>query len=123
MFRKKMRGAAVLAAAFAVLPACDDFLDVANPNELEAESVDPDRDRTLLSRSAWQSFVSLYGEIAVYIAWFTHEARVGDTFPTRNDFGRRDVPEGNGHIEDMWNGLHTSLQFAEETARRIEPAG
>jgi starch-binding outer membrane protein, SusD/RagB family len=121
-----LRGMVATAALGAVLllaSGCDSFLEVPNPEELEAEGVDPDRDRSLLSQSAFQSFVSAYGEMAVYVAWFTNEARVGDTFPTRNDFGRRDIPENNAHIEEMWNSLHTSLQFAEETKRRIEAAG
>jgi starch-binding outer membrane protein, SusD/RagB family len=112
-----------LAAAVGTSSACDDFLDVDNPNNLEAEAIDEERDRTVLSQSAWQSFVSRYGEIMVYVAWFTGEGRVGDTFPTRNEFGRRDIPEGNTHTTSMWNGLHNSVQFAQETARRIEPAG
>jgi hypothetical protein len=116
-------GVIALATSVLVSSGCDDFLDVKNPNELEAEAIDSERDRTILSQSAWQDFVSDYGEIAVYIAWFTGEARVGDTFPTRNEFGRRDIPEGNGHIEDMWEFLHGSLQFAQEVATRIEPAG
>lgn len=116
-------GVVALAAAIAVTSGCDDFLDVTNPNNLEAEAIDEERDRTVLSQSAWQSFVSSHGEIMVYVAWFTGEGRVGDTFPTRNDFGRRDIPETNGHIEDMWEDLHSSLQFAQETARRIEAAG
>ena len=122
IFTRKL-GVIALVAAVGASSACDDFLDVTNPNNLEAEAIDEERDRTVLSQSAWQSFVSRYGEIMVYIAWFTGEARVGDTFPTRNEFGRRDIPENNTHTNAMWNGLHNSLQFAQETARRIEPAG
>src|SRR5687767_2275369 len=123
IFRKRVPVAGVLCVTLIATPACDEFLDVKNPNNLEADAIDPDRDRTLLSRSAYQSFVSRYGELMVYSAWFTGEARVGDTFPTRNEFGRRDVVENNTHTNDMWNGLHNSLQFAEETTRNIEAAG
>jgi hypothetical protein len=123
IFRKRVPVAGVLCVTLAATPACDEFLDVENPNNLEADAIDPDRDRTLLSRSAYQAFVSRHGELMVYSAWFTGEARVGDTFPTRNEFGRRDVVENNAHTTDMWNGLHNSLQFAEETTRNIEAAG
>src|SRR5688572_14299260 len=116
-------GVVALAAAIAVTSGCDDFLDVANPNTLEEEAIDNVREQTVLSQSAWQSFVSRYGEIMVYIAWFTGEGRVGDTFPTRNEFGRRDIPENNTHTTSMWDGLHSSVQFAQETASRIEGAG
>jgi hypothetical protein len=121
-FTRKL-GVIALVAAVGISGGCDDFLEVTNPNNLEAEAIDEERDRTVLSQSAWQSFVSRYGEIMVYIAWFTGEGRVGDTFPTRNEFGRRDIPENNTHTNAMWNGLHNSVQFAQETARRIEPAG
>ena len=113
-----------LALLLASLPGCDGFLDVENPNSLEAENVDADRDATILSRSAYQSFVAEYGDIGVYQAWFTHEARVGDTFPTRNDFGRRDVsPISTGDNTTRWNNLHNALQFAEKTILQLKDAG
>jgi starch-binding outer membrane protein, SusD/RagB family len=119
--RKRLLGAALVLSVFATT-GCDDFLDVHNPNNLESEAVDEERDRTMLSWSAYQAFSSRHGNIAVYSAWFANEARVGDTFPTRNEFGRRDVQD-NGEQTGIWNGLHASLQFAAETRRRIEPAG
>jgi starch-binding outer membrane protein, SusD/RagB family len=122
-FRTGFHGAAVLCFALAVSAGCDDFLDVKNPDLLEADQIDPDRDRTILSRSAFQAFTSQYGDITVYVAWFTHEARVGDTFPTRNEFGRRDIVDNNPHTEDWWEDLHESLQFADTTARQIESSG
>ena len=111
-----------LAGAVSVTAACDDFLDVKNQNNLEADAVDEERDRSLLSQSAFQSFVSGYGNHIVYAAWFTNEARVGDTFPTRNDFGKRDVPP-NSDNTGRWNNLHGTVQFAETTIRMIEPGG
>ena len=123
MLKKRRLAAGVFAALTLFATACDSFLDVKNPNELEEEAIDEDRDRTLLSRSAWQTFVGQYGEVAVYIAWFTNEGRVGDTFPTRNEFGRRDIPENNTHITDMWRGLSNTIQFAQQTIRQTEAAG
>jgi starch-binding outer membrane protein, SusD/RagB family len=115
---------AVLALLVASLPGCDTFLDVENPNNLEAENVDADRDAGILSRSAFQSFVAEYGDIGVYQAWFTNEARVGDTFPTRNDFGRRDVSAiSTGDNTSRWNNLHSALQFSEKTILQLTPAG
>jgi len=111
-----------LAGACIVSAACNDFLDVKNPNNLESDAIDEERDRGLLSQSAYQTFVAQYGNVAVYSAWFTNEARVGDTFPTRNDFGKRDIPP-NGDIQGIWNSLHNAIQFAEHTIADIEPAG
>jgi hypothetical protein len=123
LLRKKFLGV-VLASAVGITAGCDDFLDVKNPNNLEAESVDEERDRVLLAQSAYQAFVSSYGEIMVYAAWFTNEARVGDTFPTRNEFGKRDIPPNNGHISGQsWNPLHRAAQFGRETIRATEAAG
>jgi hypothetical protein len=121
-YRKIALSAAVLCSVLAST-ACSDFLEVTNPGTLEADAIDADRDRTLLSQSVWQAFVSRLGEMHVYAAWFTNEARVGDTFPTRNDYGRRDIPENNGDNNTRWNNLHATIQFGEEVARRIEGAG
>jgi hypothetical protein len=52
MFRSRGLGVAALLLTTIVGPACSDFLDVDNPNNLESESIDEDKDRTLLSRSA-----------------------------------------------------------------------
>jgi tetratricopeptide (TPR) repeat protein len=113
-----------LAGSMLSLAACDDFLEVKNPNSLEAEAVDPERDARLLSLSAYQGFVAAHGDIAVYGAWFANEARVGDTFPTRNEFGRRDVPNNNTHIAgELWNTQHRAMQFARTTISSIEAAG
>lgn len=122
-------GLALAAGVAAVSAGCDDFLEVTNPNQLEAESIEPERDARMLSQSVYQSFVTAYngstsGEgIPLMTAWFTNEARVGDTFPTRNDIGRRDVPYSNGHIRDLWNDTHENIQFARTTAASIEAAG
>jgi starch-binding outer membrane protein, SusD/RagB family len=109
-------------SASSLTAACSDFLDVKNPNSLEAEGVDPARDRTLLSRSVYQGFVSDYGQQVVDQAWFTNEARVGDTFPTRNEFGRRDIPE-TGSQSGNWSSMMDDIQFAERTIVQIEEAG
>lgn len=123
VFRNRVLGVA-LAGSMMSLAACDDFLEVDNPNSLEAEAVDPERDARLLSLSAYQSMVEDHGPLIVYSAWFTNEARVGDTFPSRNEFGRRDVPNTNTHIAgDLWNDQHQNLQFARTTIRSIEAAG
>jgi hypothetical protein len=111
-----------LASTIAVTAGCDDFLDVKSESNLEAEAVDEERDRTLLSLSAFQSFASDYGSMVVSIAWFANEARVGDTFPTRNEYGRRDIPI-NGAQNAEWGDMHEAAQFARTTIRSIEAAG
>jgi hypothetical protein len=122
--RKLFRGLATAALAGLVgfTTACDEFLTVDNPNNLEAEAIDEERDRTILSQSAYQSLVAFYGTLAVYQAWFSNEARVGDTFPTRNEFGRRDIPL-DGENGGQWTGLFDPISFALNTIRSTEAAG
>jgi hypothetical protein len=121
------RGALGLAVLLAAATAgCDDFLDVSNPNNLEAEAIDPERDGPLLSQSVYQDWITDWGNdggFPVLGAWFTNEARVGDTFPTRNSIGRRDVLDGNSHLDGDWGDIHNNIQFARTVAQAIEPAG
>jgi hypothetical protein len=105
---------------------CDDFLDVTNPNELEADAIDPERDGPLLSQSVYQSFITDWGNdggFPILGAWFTNEARVGDTFPTRNAIGRRDIEGGAAHLDNDWGDVHDNIQFARTVAASIEAAG
>jgi len=114
----------VLGAVVAMsVEACDRFVSVSNPNNLESDAIDPARDAKLLSQSVYQQFSSGIRDLPVYEAWFTNRARVGDTFPTRNDIGRRDIPFTNAHIEDYWENLHESIQFARSAIRSTEAAG
>lgn len=124
------RGIRLVSAALLGLASggCDDFLDVKNPNNLEAEAIEPERDARMLSQSVWQRFVSdFWGfsdqPIALYDAWYTGSAWVGDTFPTRNDYGRRDIPWENGHNNSIWTYIHRNINFARTTARSIEAKG
>ena len=124
----RVLGFALLAGLAVSAIGCDDFLDVKNPNNLEAEAIDPESDARLLSQSVWQRFTSDfwgYSEqpLNVYVAWYTGSAWVGDTYPTRNDFGRRDVPWNNGHANSIWNYIHRNLNFARTTVAAIEDAG
>lgn len=99
---RTMAGAAVLAAA----TACSDFLSVDNPNVIDAETIDPVADATALANSAQQNFAAAYGWQIMYSSWFTGEAEVAETFPTRNEFGRRAVAASNTSLnQDVWATL------------------
>jgi hypothetical protein len=94
-----MLGAAALAAS----TACSGFLEVDNPNVIDAGNLDPVQDATTLANSAQQSYQSSLGWLIMYGAWFTGEADVAETFPTRNEYGFRAVAEANGsHNTDVW---------------------
>lgn len=90
--------------------ACADFLEVKNPNVINRDEIDPVQDATTLANSAQQSHQSALGWLIMYGSWFTGEALVSETFPTRNEFGRRDVAAANGsHNGDVWFPLSQSI--------------
>ncbi len=105
---KTIRRAATRTAAGAALvfgsAACSDkFLAVTNPNVIDAATVDPTSGAAALAASAQQNFTTALGLLAVYSGWFTGEANVSDTFPTRNEFGFRTISDLNGSLNaDVW---------------------
>lgn len=105
----------VLAASLALqLAACEGAMEVRNPNIVVADEVDPEQDAATFARSAFQNLATAYGGIVVYTAWFTNEARVGDTFPTRNEYGRRLIDNRNGtHNSEVWAPLALAMESSE----------
>jgi hypothetical protein len=84
----------------------DKFLQVTNPNVIDAATVDPTSGAATLAASAQQNFATSYGWLIMYSSWFTGEANVSDTFPTRNEFGFRLVSDLNGSLNtDVWSPL------------------
>jgi hypothetical protein len=102
---KRWRAGGV-ALFLAAARACSDFLSVDNPNVIDRDNVDPVADAATLANSAQQSFAAAYGWQIMYSSWFTGEAEVSETFPTRNEFGRRAVSASNGSLNtDVWSTL------------------
>lgn len=120
--RRSLSVAAVGVLAMHV-QACDQFVTVGNPNNLETNAIDPARDATLLSQSVYQNFTQALGNYPTYEAWFTNRARVGDTFPTRNEVGRRDISNTNSTMTPFWNSLHGAIQFARTAIAATQDAG
>ncbi len=102
-------GAALMLAA-----ACSDsFIQVTNPNVIDAATVDPASGATSLAFSAQQNFATAYGWLAMYSGWFTEEANVSDTFPTRNEFGFRTITDLNGSLSgDVWSPISLAAASA-----------
>lgn len=120
---RRLLGLALTIGVTLTASGCDKFLDVTNPNNLEKENIDPERDANVLGLSVYQRFISDQSTVPVYAAWFTGTAWVGDTFPTRNDVGRRDIPNNNGTYDDFWNFFSRDMQFARTTVQAIEAGG
>ncbi len=110
-----VRLAAILGMVAAPV-ACDDFLDVPDPTVIDAGTIDPVNDLPTFAASALMDLFAALDNIIVYSAWFNGEAWVGDTFPTRNDIGRRVVEYTNGTL----NGdVYEPLAFAIATNERV----
>jgi len=107
----------VAGALLPSLTACDlNFFEVKNPNVIDAATVDPVADGAIFSRSAFQTLASAFSSgFIVYTAWFTNEAWVGDTFPTRNEFGRRLIDDRNGtHNGSVWSPITQAIAQGEQ---------
>ncbi|MGQ0647150.1 MAG: hypothetical protein ACT4P7_06235 [Gemmatimonadaceae bacterium] len=99
---RRLLGAAALVAS----AGCTDFLSVDNPNVIDVSVVDPVRDASTLANAAQQNYAAALGWHIMYSSWFNGESIVAETFPTRNEFGRRDVAEANGSLNaDVWTNL------------------
>jgi hypothetical protein len=99
-----------IAAGALVFGGCTNWLSVDNPGVIDQGALDPVTDAPTLARSAQQNFASAYGHLIVYSSWFTGETDVSETFPTRNEFGRRDISIQNGSLDvDVWYLLSLSV--------------
>jgi len=97
------------AALVGGLGACDSFLEVKSPTVIEVTTLDPVGDAPVLANSAIQNLAAAYGWLIMYTGWMSGEIDVAETFPTRNEFGRRDVVASNGSLNtDVWQPISLS---------------
>ncbi|MBI2407404.1 MAG: hypothetical protein HYV19_03775 [Gemmatimonadetes bacterium] len=101
-------------AVLATSVACSDsFVQVTNPDVIDAATVDPSSGATTLALSAQQNFATAYGWLSLYSGWFTEEANVADTFPTRNEFGFRLITDLNTSLNgDVWRPISLAAASA-----------
>lgn len=115
----KLTGTAALMVGIA---GCSSFLEPKNPNLLDINTVDGVTDAAALANSAQQSYASALGWAIMHGAWFTGEALVAETFPTRNEFGRRDVQSTNGSLStDLWFPISQAATGARVVLRLALP--
>jgi starch-binding outer membrane protein, SusD/RagB family len=107
--QKILSRAAIAVAAAVGVAGCNDFLTVKNPTVIEVTTLDPVADAPVLANSAIQNLAAAYGWLIMYTSWMSGEADVAETFPTRNEFGRRAVDPTNGSLStDVWFPLSLS---------------
>ncbi|MBL0940564.1 MAG: hypothetical protein IBJ03_16835 [Gemmatimonadaceae bacterium] len=96
--------------------ACgDEFVTVTNPDVIDAGTVDPTASGTMLALSAQQNYVDMIGVQAMYGGWFSEEANVSDTFPTRNEFGFRNITALNTSLSgEVWAPLSRAVASAKQ---------
>jgi len=111
--RNLRRFARTAIVAGALLAGCTNWLSVDNPTVIDKDALDPVADAAVLAKSAQQNFASAYGHLIVYSSWFVGETDVSETFPTRNEFGRRNITIQNGSLDtDVWFPLSQTVASA-----------
>jgi hypothetical protein len=118
---KRIAGTAIVAGAL-IVSGCSNWLSVENPTVIDESVIDPVAEANLLAKSAQQNFASAYGHLIVYSSWFTGETDVSETFPTRNEFGRRSIAIQNGSLDvDVWFPLSQTVVSTYKVLRAALP--
>jgi hypothetical protein len=113
----------IAAAALAVIipaAACDDFLSVETPNVIDASTIDPTADPSVLSLSAQQNLATAVGLANLHSGYVVWEAWNG--FPTvqLEDFGLRSVAPDNPLLSsNVWAPLSTALRSADDAVEKL----
>jgi starch-binding outer membrane protein, SusD/RagB family len=97
----------LIATAFVVgASACSDkFLEVDNPNVIDATTVDPKEAAATLAASTEQNFKTAVGTFIQFSSHFTGETYIMETSGAQNEFGRREVSELNGQALIQWRDM------------------
>jgi hypothetical protein len=93
--------------------ACSDkFLEVINPNVIDAGTVDPKATAATLAASAEQNFKTAVGTYVQFSSHFTGETYIMETSGAQNEFGRREVSELNGQALTQWREMSLAAASA-----------
>lgn len=99
--RTMIGGALVLGT----LACTDKFLNVTNPNLIDAITVDPAATAGALAATVQQNFATEFGATAMFESHFTGETYIIETSSSQNEFGKREVSVDNGTLAGRWSGL------------------
>ena len=93
--------------------ACsNDFLEVNNPNVIDAAEVDAAASAGTLAASAQQNFVTAVGTYIQFSSHFTGETYIMETSGSQNEFGRREVSDLNGQATTQWREMSLAAASA-----------
>lgn len=103
----------IFGTALAASAACSsDFLEVINPNVIDASEVDPAATASTLAASAEQNFKTAVGTFIQFSSHFTGETYIMETSGSQNEFGRREVSELNGQAATQWREMSRAAASA-----------
>ena len=103
---RAMRGRLLGAALALGAAGCSDkFLEVTNPNVIDAATVDPASSAATLANTTQQNFATEFGMSAMFESHFTGETYTIDTSSSQNEFGKREVSVDNATLAARWAGL------------------
>ena len=97
------------ALALGAAGCSNDFLEVSNPNVIDAAEVDPASSAATLAASTQQNFATAYGTFIQFSSHFTGETYIMETSGAQNEYGRREVSELNGQNTDMWRDMQLAV--------------
>jgi len=112
---------AIASLSIAGSSACNDFLSVKTPAVIDASTLDPSANPTVLSFSAQQNYATAAGLAYLRSAYVVWEAWNG--FPTvqLEDFGLRSVAPDNPLLHsDVWAPLQLALHSADDAANTLK---
>ncbi|MGQ0645972.1 MAG: hypothetical protein ACT4P7_00285 [Gemmatimonadaceae bacterium] len=93
--------------------ACsNDFLEVNNPNVIDAAEVDAAASSATLAASAQQNFATAVGTYIQFSSHFTGETYIMETSGSQNEFGRREVSDLNGQATAQWRAMSLAAASA-----------
>ncbi len=99
----------LIGAALTVGGCSNDFLEVSNPNVIDADEVDPAASAATLAASTQQNFATAYGTFIQFSSHFTGETYIMETSGAQNEYGRREVSELNGQNTAMWRAMQLAV--------------
>ncbi|MQA92318.1 MAG: hypothetical protein GEU90_19170 [Gemmatimonas sp.] len=118
--RIRLLGTAAALSATIGVTGCDNWMDVLNPELIDATTIDPVQDAPTFAQSAMNNLFDAFDDAIVYGGWFSGEIWEGDTFPTRTDIGRRNIdagPDGSLNVtlnDDIYEPLAIAIATGEQ---------